>query len=342
MIYRNPEYLLLLLAIPLLLFFYWLSFRWKKKAMLAFGSALLVAKLASSASIFREKLKALFLLSAIILIIVAIARPLWGSRMEEVKRKGIDIVVALDVSNSMLAEDIPPNRIERAKHEIAKLVDKLKGDRVGLVAFAASAFTQCPVTSDYGAVKMYLNVLDPSAIVAQGTAISGAIRQARRAFSTQEARSKVLILITDGEDNVEDPMSEAKKAAEEGIIIYALGIGTHGGVPIPISRMGDHVVYKKDRDGNTVLTSINDEILEKAAGITGGKYFRSSNRGLELDRIYEEIDKLEKEEMKGRLFSRYHEQYHWFLALSLVLLIIEFLMPARKIKKMVWEGRFKE
>jgi Ca-activated chloride channel family protein len=189
---------------------------------------------------------------------------------------------------------------------------------------------------------MYLNVLDPAAIAAQGTAIGGAIRQSRRAFSTQEAKSKVLILITDGEDNVEDPVSEAKKAAEEGIIIFALGIGTQGGVPIPVQRQGTQVVYKKDNSGNTVLTSINDEVLEKVAEAAGGRYFRSTGRGLELDRIYAEIDKLEKQEMKGRLFSRYHEQYEWPLAFALLLLIIEFLIPARRVRRQAWEGRFTE
>jgi Ca-activated chloride channel family protein len=322
--------------------FYLLAFRAKRRALLKFGSELMMGKLAASASSFRDRLKAILIIAAFACAVFALARPLWGSRMEEVKRKGIDLVIALDVSNSMLAEDIAPNRIDRAKHEISKLIDKLKGDRVGLVAFAGSAFTQCPVTSDYGAVKMYLNVLDPAAIAAQGTAIGGAIRQSRRAFSTQEAKSKVLILITDGEDNVENPVDEAKKAAEEGIVIFALGIGTPGGVPIPVSRQGTQITYKKDESGNTVLTSINDEILEKITEVASGRYFRSTGRGLELDRIYSEIDKLEKQEMKGRLFSRYHEQYEWPLAMALFLLLLEFMIPARRIKKHEWEGRFAE
>ncbi|MBL8025898.1 MAG: VWA domain-containing protein [Fibrobacteres bacterium] len=342
MIYRSPEFLWLLLLIPVLFLFYMLAFRAKKRALLKFGSAAMMVKLAASASSARDKLKAALIIAAFIFAVIALARPLWGSRMEEVKRKGIDIVIALDVSNSMLAEDIAPNRIDRAKHEISKLIDKLKGDRVGLVAFAGSAFTQCPVTSDYGAVKMYLNVLDPSAIAAQGTAIGGAVRQSRRAFSTQEAKSKVLILITDGEDNVENPVDEAKKASEEGIVIFALGIGTQGGVPIPLSRQGTQITYKKDESGNTVLTSINDEILEEVAAAAGGRYFRSTGRGLELDRIYSEIEKMEKQEMKGQMFNRYHEQFKWPLALAILLLILEFMIPGRRIRKQQWEGRFTE
>lgn len=342
MLYRNPEFLYALFLVPVLALFYYLAFRWKKKTLHAFGDEKLIAKLSSTTSQGRQTTKAVLVILAFVFILIALARPLWGTRMEIVKRKGLDIVIALDVSNSMLAEDIKPNRIKRAKYEVGKLVDKLRGDRIGLVAFAGVAFTQCPITTDYGAVKMYLDILEPTAIDAQGTALGEALRRCRRAFNQNENKYKVIILITDGEDNVENPVEEAKKANEEGITIFTLGIGTKGGVPIPMSKDGSNITYKKDASGNTVLTTINEEVLEDVAAAANGRYFHSTGGGLELDRIYDEINKIEKKELKAQTFGRYNEQFVWPLSIAFILLLVEFVLSSRKKKSNVWEGRFEQ
>ncbi len=342
MLYRNPEFLYLLLIVPVLILFYFFSFRWKKKMLHKFGEDGLVSKLSSMTSRGRSVTKAVLLVLAFVFIILALGRPLWGTRMEVVKRKGIDIVIALDVSNSMLAEDIKPNRIKRAKYEIGRLIDRLKGDRIGLVAFAGAAFTQCPITTDYGAVKMYLDILDPSAIGAQGTAIGEAIVKSRRCFNKNENKYKVIILITDGEDNEGKPLDEAKKASEEGVVIFTLGIGAKGGVPIPMEKAGGNIVYKKDESGNTVLTTLNEDILEEVASSANGHYFHSTGSGLELDRIYDEINKIEKKELKAQIFGRYNEQFVWPLFMAFILLLIEYFLSSRKKKSTAWEGRFKQ
>jgi Ca-activated chloride channel family protein len=251
----------------------------------------------------------------------------------------VDIVIALDVSTSMLAEDIKPDRIRRAKYEITRLLDRIKADRVGLVGFAGAAFVQCPVTTDLDAVKMFLDVLDPSAIPSQGTDITGAIEKASRSFNRNENKYKVLVLITDGEDNTGDPVAAAKKSREEGVVIFTLGIGGKSGVPIPVQKHEGNIVYKKDASGNTVLTTLNEETLESIADATGGRYFHSTGSGLELDRIYGEINKIEKKELKAEEFNRLQEQFMWPLALGLLFLILEFFIPSHRREKRT-EGRF--
>lgn len=340
MLYRDPQYLFLLLLVPVLIFFYWLAFRWKKRMLLSFGEERLIAKITAATSSGRQAWKAALLIAAYAAVVIALARPLWGARLEIMPRKGVDIVVALDVSVSMLAEDISPNRMKRARYEIGRFIEKVKGDRVGLVAFAGDAFVPCPLTTDYGAVRMQLDVLDPAAISAQGTAVSRAITRAASLFDRKENKYKVLILITDGEDNLEDPVAEAEKARAQGVIIYTLGIGTKGGVPIPLGDQGGGVVYKKDEGGNTVLTTLNEEVLTRVAEAADGRYFHSTGAGLELDRIYNEIEKLDKKDLKAEEFSRYNEQFMWPLGLALLLLFIEHLLSSRRRRKLTWDGRF--
>ncbi|OGS37730.1 MAG: hypothetical protein A2293_09800 [Elusimicrobia bacterium RIFOXYB2_FULL_49_7] len=340
MLYRDPQLFFLLLLLPVLAFFYYAAFRWKKKTLHLFGNSDLVEKLADSLSPIRERIKAGLLLCAFLMTLLALTRPLWGTRFEVLPRKGVDIVVALDVSTSMLAEDISPSRIKRAKYELGRFIDQVKGDRVGIVAFAGDAFVPCPLTTDYGAAKMQLDVLDPGSISSQGTALSRAIGRASALFNQKENKFKVMVLITDGEDNLEDPVSEAEKAKSTGVIIYTLGIGTQGGVPIPLQRRGDDVIYKKDLSGNTVLTTLNEDVLYKVADATGGKYFHSTGSGLELERIYQEIEKLDKKDLKSEEFDRYNEQFMWPLGLGLILLLLEFFLSSRKKAKTAWGGRF--
>jgi len=232
--FAHPEYLYLLWLIPALIVFYCLAFRWKTKAMQRFGNLELVKKLAASTSRKRQVTKVSCVIAAFIFLIVSLARPQIGTKLQEVKREGVDIIIALDVSQSMLAEDVKPNRLEKARHEISGFIDRLEGDRVGLIAFAGEAFVQCPLTLDYGAAKIFLDILDTNLIPEPGTAIGEAIFKAIGTFEQRERKHKVLVLITDGEDHDSEPLKAAEEARREGIVIYTVGIGSGKGVPIPL------------------------------------------------------------------------------------------------------------
>ncbi len=339
--FSNQEYLFALFLIPLLiLFFVWVRHS-KKKALQRFGNLQLLEKLMLSNSPRRQTWKTVLLLSALFFFLVALARPQIGTRLEEVKRKGVDIFVAIDISKSMLAEDIKPNRLTKAKHEVASLVERLKGDRIGLIAFAGEAFVQCPLTLDYGALKMFLDIMEPGLIPIPGTALGKAIEKAIGSFLETERKHKVLLIITDGEDTVEDPLKMAELAEKEGIVIYTVGIGSPQGVPIPMyDNSGKHTGFKKDRQGNVVTTKLEQLTLEKIALQTNGKYYNATPAEMELGKIYDEIDKMEKKELASRIFSQYEDRFQYFLSIGLILLIIDMLLPERKNVKREWRGRF--
>jgi Ca-activated chloride channel family protein len=272
---------------------------------------------------------------------VALANPQIGTKLEEVTRQGVDIIIAVDVSKSMLAEDITPNRLEKAKHAIGRFLDLLEGDRIGLVAFAGMAHVQCPLTLDYSAAKLFLSVIDPALIPQPGTAIGEAIKSATKAFNAQERKHKVLILITDGEDHEADPLEATKEAGQQGVIIYTVGIGSPQGVPIPeYNQAGSQIGFKKDRQGSVVTTKLDIYTLQKIAFETGGKYYLASSSESELDEIYDEITSLEKKELVSKQFSQYEDRFQIFLAIGFLLLVAEILIPERRKVKAEWQGRF--
>jgi Ca-activated chloride channel family protein len=337
----NQEYLYALLLLPVLLAFFLWSRRRKRKALERFGNLHLLDKLMVSYSPARQRLKMFLVLASLFFFLIALARPQIGTKLEEVKRRGIDIIVAVDVSLSMLAEDIKPNRLEKAKHEVAGLINRLEGDRIGLIVFAGEAFVQCPLTLDYGAAKMFLDIMDPGLIPVQGTAIGGAMEKAILAFEQKERKHKVLILITDGEDTVEDPLKAAEAAEKEGIVIYPVGIGSPQGVPIPIyNSTGTRSGFKKDSDGNVVTSKLDQLTLEKIALQTNGRYYGATASEMELGRIYGEIEKMETKELSSRIFSQYEDRFQYFLAIGLLLLLAEAVYPERRRVKMEWKGRF--
>jgi|Deesub1362B_J571_1020462.scaffolds.fasta_scaffold00638_6 Ca-activated chloride channel family protein len=341
--FANPEFLYSLVLIPLLIVFFVMVRRSKRRALERFGNLQLLQKLMVAYSPGRQNLKAALVIAAVTFFLIAMARPQIGTRLEEVKRKGVDIFVAIDVSASMLAQDIKPNRLEKAKHEIASLINQLKGDRIGLIVFAGEAFVQCPLTLDYGAAKMFLDVVDPDLIPVPGTAIGKAILKAVESFVAEERKHKVLILITDGEDTIGDPepMKAAELAEKEGVVIYTVGIGTPEGVPIPVyDEAGRQVGFKKDRNGNVVTSKLDQLTLEKIALQTNGKYYHATPSEMELSKIYAEIQKMEKKELSSRIFSQYEDRYQYFLALGLVLLLIDTFLPERKKMKQEWRGRY--
>jgi len=309
--------------------------------MALFGNLALVQQLSNSVSKKRQIWKMLLTLCAVLFLLLALARPQFGTKMRTVKREGQDIIIALDVSLSMLAEDIKPNRLEKAKHEIGSLIDKFQGDRIGLIAFAGKAFVQCPLTLDYGAAKMFLDVIEPDLIPVPGTAMGEAIQKAVVTFVEKERKHKVLILITDGEDHVGKPLDMAKAAAKEGVVIYGVGLGSLKGVPIPLyDSRGNRTGFKKDRKGEVVMTKLDELTLEKIALETGGKYYRASPGEVELEKIYNDISKMEKKALASQQYAQYEDQFQILLGIALFFLILEVLMPERRKLKKEWRGRF--
>jgi len=335
--FANFYLLNLLWLLPLLIVFYVLAFKAKKRAMARFGTLDLMKKLSRNTSRGRQIAKISLILIAIFFLIIALARPQIGTKIEEVKREGVDVLVAIDVSKSMLARDIPPSRLDKAKHEVESFIDRLRGDRIGLIAFSGVAFVQCPLTLDYGAAKIFLDIMDPDLIPTPGTAVGEAIQKAIETFDQHERKYKVLVLITDGEDHGEDVMKYAEEAERQGIVIYTVGIGSPQGEPIP-EEMGSG--FKKDRQGQVIITKLDEFALEKIALQTGGKYFRASAGEDELDKIYDDISQMEKKELGSLQFSQFEDRFQYLVIFALLLLLIEFLLPERVKVKQEWRGRF--
>jgi len=301
----------------------------------------LLKKLTQNTSRSRQITKIISILASLLFMIYAAAQPQIGTKLEEVKREGIDVLVAMDVSVSMLAQDIPPSRLEKAKHEVESFIDRLRGDRIGLIAFAGDAFVQCPLTLDYGAAKIFLDIMDPSLIPTPGTAIGKAISKAIETFDQKERKHKVLVLITDGEDHQGDVISFAEEAERQGIIIYSVGIGSAKGEPIPVeSGQSSGKSFKKDKKGEVVITKLDELSLEKIALQTGGKYYRASSGEEELEKIYDEIMKMEKKELGSLQFSQFEDRFQYLVVFALLLLALEIFLPERKAVRREWRGRF--
>lgn len=329
--FAAPGYLWLLFALPALAALFVLLFRQRRRALEAFGDRPLIDRLTVSASTERRVIKAAFVLGSTFFLVLALARPQWGASLETVTRRGIDIIVAVDTSLSMLAEDVKPSRLTQARAAISSLLDLLEGDRVGLVAFAGTAYVACPLTLDYAAASMFVDVLDTDLIPVKGTGIAAAIRKSTEAFKTEDRRYKVLILITDGEDHEGDVGAAAQTAAEAGVIIYSIGVGSPSGEPIPLrDGRGKMTGYKDDREQRKVTSRLGESTLEEIAIATGGRYYRSTAEGIELRRIYEEIAGMDRKTMSSRLQSAYEERYPIPLALALALLALEIAIGDRR------------
>jgi Ca-activated chloride channel family protein len=339
--FAAPGYLHLLWLIPVVIFVYrWGGYQ-KARALARFVSEELLEAMTVTVDRAAQKRRMVFNILALILIIFALARPLYSNREEEIVRRGIDLMVTLDTSTSMLAEDIAPNRLAKAKHEIRNLIDRLQGDRVGLVVFSGDAYIACPLTLDYAAAKMFLEDIDTEYVALPGTNIGLAIRKAVEGFVETEHKYKVMLLITDGEHLEEgsDPVEAARLAAERGVKIYAIGVGDPGGgVPIPTrDERGSPAGYKKDRHGNPVSTRLDDATLRKIALATNGKYFQATGEEFELDSIYQDIQSEEKKELQSRLYTRGVDRYQYPLAAAIVLLImVEFTSDRRHRKQEVF------
>jgi len=328
----HPEYLYALVIVPLiLLVFIWMA-AWKRRALKRFGDQVLVRELTETTSRAKPVIKLIFLLLGLSLIIVGWSNPQMGTRLEEVKREGVDIIIALDVSNSMRAEDIKPNRLERAKQAISRLIDKMENDRIGLIVFAGRAYVQLPITTDFAAAKLFLSTIETDMIPTQGTSIGAAIELAQQSFVGNDQKHKALIIITDGENHEDDPEEAAKKAAEAGIIIHTIGFGSPDGAPIPVYRNGVQVDFFKDHDGNTVLTKLDELGLEKVASEGKGTYVRATNSNDGLETIMSQIGKMEKKSFGTKQFTDYEDRFQYFLAAGLFFLLLEALISSVKSK----------
>lgn len=321
-----------MLMIPIFILVFALMLQWKKHALKRFGQMKVISRLIPNASGNKPRLKLILLILAYTFLVIGIANPQTGSRLEKIRREGIDIMIALDVSSSMLAQDIKPDRLSRAKRSISRLIEKLKGDRVGIIVFAGNAYTQLPITTDYAAAKMFLSPIEPDNIPTQGTAIGDAIRLASKSFS-KDNKNKVIIIITDGENHEGNAIEEAQKARELGITLFTIGMGLPEGAPIPVyDKYGNRTGYKKDRQGQTVMTRLNASMLQQIASAGNGVYVNATNSNTGLSDILKEINKMEKEEIETRIFADYKDQFQYFAGLGLLLFILEYLILERKGK----------
>jgi Ca-activated chloride channel family protein len=331
--FANPEYLYLLLLLPVMTAIFVFDQVRRRNSLKKLGESAMIGRLIPEISRIRPVIKFIFLLIGISAIIIMLARPQFGSRLEEVKKQGVEVIIALDVSNSMLAEDIQPNRLTRAKQAISKLVDNLENDKIGLIVFAGDAYTQIPITTDYISAKMFLSTINPDMVPKQGTAIGAAINLAERSFSPGEGKSKAIIIITDGENHEDDPVYEAEAASKAGIVIHTIGIGSTEGVPVPVTT-GGRRDYLKDPEGATVITKLDEDILKKIAISAGGNYIRASSSSIGLDEIFSDIKKMKKDELESTMYTEYNDQFQIFAAIALFFLILEIIIMDRKNRKL--------
>ena len=332
--FEHPEYLYWLLIIPVLVIIYILFRLGQKRRFERFAHIGMREQLVPSYSSRRSTLKFIIFLLIIACSILALANLQSGSKMEEVKREGIDLYIAVDVSNSMNAEDIVPSRLERSKQAINKLISEMRGDRIGVIVFADKAFVQLPITTDYSAARMFLSTINTKLVASQGTAIAEAINLALKSFP-DEAHSRAIVIISDGEDHENDAaVKAAQEAAKQGVRIYTIGMGLPEGAPIPeYNQYGHQTGYRKDGNGNR----LDEQMLQKIASAGNGIYVRASNSNVGLSKIYDDISKLDKTEIEAKVFTDYEDQFQWFVGAAIVLLLIEILISSGKKR---WEKKF--
>lgn len=326
--FAQAQYLFLIFLIPFFFLFYALLLHLKKKSIRKLGDISLVSRLMPSVSRSKGWWKVVVFSIAFFFFSIGMSRPQIGAKLKEHRTEGVEIMIALDVSNSMLAEDYSPDRLDRAKLAISRLVDKLRDDRIGLIVFAGSSFVQLPITTDYVSAKMFLNSISTESVPIQGTAIGDAINTAIRSFSTQSDKSRAVIVITDGENHEDDPEAAAKQAYDMGIRVYTIGVGSPEGEPIPMDGG-----LLKDKDGNIVVTKLDEDSLRKIAEAGGGVYVKAGNSEFGLNPIVDSIKKMDEEKFSSVVFEEFDEQYMYFFAIALVFFIIEMLIGDRKAKR---------
>ena len=337
--FANQYMLYALILIPVIVLIFIITYRLKKRAINKFGNFELIQQLMPYVSFRRPVAKFIMIMLALLFIIIGISRPQFGSKLRKVKRKGVEIIIALDVSNSMMAQDIQPNRLERAKIAMTNLTDKLKNDKIGMIVFAGEAYTQLPITTDYSAAKLFLNTISTDIMPIQGTAIGKAINLARKSFTPETKSNKVIVVITDGENHDEEAIEAAKEAYKEGIVVHTIGMGLDKGVPIPVKGRTNE--YMKDAQGNVVTTKLNAVMLSKIAAAGQGEYVIASKTNAGLNKLYDKINSMEKTDIEASVYSEYDEKFPFYIGFGLFLLLLEFIILERKNKRFIKFSLFK-
>lgn len=318
------------LVIPVIIIVFLLLQLWKHKTQHKFANKPMLKKLSPDKSLFKSILKIIVLCLAFTCLTIALVNPKIGTKLETVKREGVDIVFAVDVSKSMLAEDIAPNRLEKAKQLVTQIINNLASDRVGIIAYAGKAFPQLPITTDYASAKMFLQSMNTDMLSSQGTAINEAIKLAETYYDDDEDTNRVLIIISDGEDHNEEAAKAAEAANEKGIRIFTIGVGTAKGGPIPEKRNGIILNYKKDSDGETVITHLDEENLKKIADASNGAYINGNSTANVVDNIKDILNKMDKKEFESKQFADFEDQFQWFLGAAIFFLLLDIFLLERK------------
>ncbi|MEZ7917895.1 MAG: VWA domain-containing protein [Patiriisocius sp.] len=329
---EQPIYFYVLFALPAIIAVYLLVVLWKKRAQRSFANNTLLDVLSPSQSIFKGNLKLVLALLVLACMSLALVNPKIGTKLETVKREGVDVVFALDVSTSMLAEDIAPNRLEKSKQLVRQIINTLAGDRIGIIGYAGSAFPQVPITTDFSSARLFLSGMNTNMVSSQGTAMTQAIEMAETYYNDIEQKNRVLFLISDGEDHQGDYASIAAQANEKGIKIYTIGVGTTAGARIPIKRGGVVQSYKRDKDNQVVITKLNKETLQEIAQVANGEYLDGSNTKELVEQVQNILAGMDKKEFDAKQFSDFKDQFQWFLAGALLFLVLDVLLLERKTK----------
>ena len=327
--FAHIDYFYLLALIPVFTALVIWLFVWRKKALQRYGQLSVINRLLPDKSNSKLILKFVLMMVTWGLLVFVVAGPQTGSKLEKIQRKGIDLIIALDVSNSMLSQDIKPNRLARAKQSISRLIDKLEGDRIGIIVFAGKAYTQLPITTDYAAAKMFVATINPGMIPTQGTAIGDAVDLAINTFG-ESKKNKALIIISDGEDHEGNVLEQAELAATKGITIYTIGMGLPEGGPIPVYNGDVLVGFKKDKEGNAIVSKLDETLLQRIATIGKGMYIRATNSETGLNRIFDDINEIQKSEIESKQFADYENQFQYFLAIALILMILDLFIFEKK------------
>lgn len=324
-------YFYLLAIIPVMVLTFFFLQIWKRKTQKRFADSNLLKRLAPNKSSFKSTIKLVFLLAGLAFLVLGLVNPKIGTKLETVKREGVDIVFAIDVSKSMLAEDIAPNRLEKAKRIVSEIINQLASDRIGIIAYAGQAYPQLPITTDYGAAKMFLQSMNTDMLSSQGTAINAAIDLASTYYDDSQQTNRVLFIVSDGEDHSENSTIDAvEKATQNGIRVYTIGVGKAKGAPIPIKKNGIVESLKKDNQGEVVITKLNENILTEIADRGNGNYIDGSNTENAVEFIKEELNRMDKTEFEAKQFAEYKDQFQWFLAAGFLFLFLDIFVLDRK------------
>lgn len=332
--FAHTEFLWALAAIPFFILLFSIVGEWKKRAIASLGDKTVVKQMMPDVSLSRPWLKFVIYVLAYTCIVIAAADPQIGSKTEEVKRKGADLMILLDVSNSMLSQDLAPNRLENAKRAIAQLIDNMHDDRIGLIVFAGQAYVQLPITTDYSAAKLFLNTINTEMVPTQGTAIGAAIDLGMKSFDFKDGTGKAMIIITDGENHEDDAVAAAKNAVDKDVSVHVIGVGSVNGAPIPLYQNGKQVGYMQDENNKTVITKLNEDMCKEIAAAGEGAYVRATNANSGLGIVMDQINKIQRKTVDSKSFKDFEDRFQFFIALAIILLVAEFFITNRKSQRL--------